>query len=75
MNTFSELYKQNYLDKEDLVPILMQTREATSYPLIKKQLERYGESLGITFEVIELKTYKEGQDIMHPIIIKPHFKE
>jgi RNase P subunit RPR2 len=68
---FIELYQQNYLDKGNLMPIFTQAREATSYKIIKRQLDRLGQSTGFTFELVELPTYKVGNDIMHPVIISP----
>jgi hypothetical protein len=68
---FIELYRQNYLDKGNLMPIFTQAREATSYKIIKKQLDRLGQSTGFAFELVELPTYKVGDDVMYPVIISP----
>lgn len=40
MQGFIELYKQNYIDKGNAMPIFAQTRESTSYHLIKRQLDK-----------------------------------
>jgi hypothetical protein len=72
---FSALYRANYLDKNDLVPIYAEAREQTSYALIKKQFERLGRELGVEFELEELKTYTVGDDIMHPVMIRPKLKK
>jgi hypothetical protein len=50
----------------------MQAREQTSFRIIKRQLDKIGKGLGIEFELVELPTYTEGEDTMHPIIIKPN---
>lgn len=68
---FIQLYKQNYLDKGTPMPIFAQARESTSYKIVKNQLDRLGKDAGLSFELIELPTYTEGQDTMHPIIIRP----
>jgi len=68
---FVELYKQNYLDKGKAMPIFAQAREATSYQIVKRQLDRLGKDAGFNFELVELPTYEVGGDVMHPIIIKP----
>ena len=72
---FTELYKQNYLDKGKVMPIFAQARESTSYQIIKKQLDKLGQEAGFDFELIELPTYEAGEDIMHPIIIRPVSKK
>jgi len=68
---FAELYKRNYLEKGDLVPIYAQAREQTSYVLIQRNLKNIAESIGVDFELEELEPYEEGPDIMHPVIIRP----
>ena len=68
---FAELYKRNYLDKGNAVPIFAQAREATSYQIVKQQLNKLGKDAGFNFELVELPTYEVGEDVMHPIIIRP----
>jgi hypothetical protein len=68
---FVELYKLNYLDKGNLIPIFAQARESSSYRIIKKQLDTLGADTGYNFELIELPVYQEGHDTMHPVIIRP----
>ncbi len=68
---FAQLYKQNYLDKGNPIPIFAQAREATSYQIVKKQLDAISKDIGFNFELIELPTHKAGKDVMHPIIIRP----
>ena len=72
---FVELYKQNYLDKGNAMPIFAQARESTSYEIVKRQLERLGTDTSYDFELIELPTYEEGKDVMHPIIIRPFLRQ
>lgn len=71
INGFVDLYRKNYLDKGDMIPLFMQAREQTSYRIIQRQLDKLGESLGINFELVELPTYTVEEDTMHPIIITP----
>ncbi|MCX7589801.1 MAG: hypothetical protein N2Z85_02585 [Patescibacteria group bacterium] len=71
---FIELYKQNYLDKGNAIPIFAQARESTSYQIIKRQLNNISKEMGYNFELIELPTYTIEKDIMHPIIIQPIIK-
>lgn len=71
IRAFTELYKQNYLDKDNPIPIFAQARETTSFRIIQRQLERLGREAGTEFELIELPTYDEGEDTMHPVIIQP----
>jgi len=74
VQAFTELYKTNYLDKNNFVPVYAQTREQTSYRLIQRQLQRLSKDLNIDFDLEELPTYKAGNDIMHPVIIRPKQK-
>lgn len=68
---FVELYKKNYLFKDDLKPIYAQLREQTSYKLVMNQLDKISKSMGIKFEVEELSTYEMGDDTMHEVILRP----
>lgn len=72
---FTELYKQNYIDKENAMPIFAQARESTSYQIVKRQLDKLGKDAGYNFELLELPTYEVGEDVMHPIIIRPVSKK
>ena len=74
VNGFTELYKKNYLDRGEMMPLFMQAREQTSYKLIQRKLQSVGGNLGIDFDLIELPIYKEGADTMHPVIIRPRKK-
>lgn len=71
INRFLELYRQFYLVPGKPLPIFAQLRDATSYPLISKQLDRMGDKLRIKFSMTEFETYTVGNDVMHPVIIEP----
>lgn len=71
IKAFTQLYKQNYLDQDNPLPIFAQARETTSFRIVQRQLERIGREAGVEFELIELPTYEVGEDTMHPIIIQP----
>ncbi len=68
---FVELYKKNYLAKDELKPIYAQLREQTSYKLVMNQLDKISKSMGIKFEVEELSAYEMGDDTMHEVILRP----
>lgn len=68
---FTELYKTNYLDKGKLIPLYLQARDATSYRILQRQLDRVGQSLGVEFSMTEFPTYSQGDDMMHPVLITP----
>jgi hypothetical protein len=67
---FAEAYKKHYIDKNNIIPILAQFREKTSYQIITKQLEKLTKDTGIEFETEELDSYKVGDDTMHEVLIK-----
>ncbi|OGM09059.1 hypothetical protein A2159_02825 [Candidatus Woesebacteria bacterium RBG_13_34_9] len=75
INGFVDLYKRNYLDQGNLMPLFMQAREQTSFKIIQRQLQKIGQEVGMDFELIELPTYTEGEDTMHPVIIRPIVKK
>ena len=68
---FAKQYKEHYLDKNNPLPIYAQARETTSYRIIKKQIDNLAKQTGTEFELIELPTYEQGGDTMHPVIIQP----
>ena len=68
---FAKQYKEHYLDKNNPLPIYAQARETTSYRIIKKQIDNLAKQTGTEFELIELPTYEQGDDTMHPIVIQP----
>ncbi|HNZ86162.1 MAG TPA: hypothetical protein PKL50_00505 [bacterium] len=67
---FAEAYKKHHIDKNNIIPILAQFREKTSYQIIAKQLEKLTKDTGIEFETEELDSYKVGDDTMHEVIIR-----
>lgn len=69
---FVSLYKSEYLDKGNLIPIVLQAREQTSYQLITRHIEALGEQAGVRFEIQEEGTRTEGADTMHMLRIIPH---
>ena len=72
MIAFLKLYKINYLDKGNSLPILVQAREKTSYIIIKNKLADYAKLAGIEdeLEIQEIGTYESGNDVMHELLIK-----
>ena len=68
---FAEIYKEHYLDKNNLIPILTEARGKTSYAIIVKQLDKIGKELGVKFEVEELEKEERGGEVMHLVLIKP----
>ena len=68
---FAKQYKEHYLDKNNPLPIYAQARETTSYRIIKKQIDNLAKQTGTEFELIELPTYEQGGDTMHPVVIQP----
>ena len=71
---FARLYKENYIDKNNPLPILAQLREKTSYPLIKKQLEKLTKDTGLKFIIEEEEENEVGGEMMHEVIIRPEKK-
>lgn len=71
---FTQLYKENYLDKNKFVPLYAQMREQTSYAIIKKQIEKLSAKIGVEFNFEEIGTYKVGNDTMHEVMIRPKAK-
>lgn len=68
---FTESYKRNYINTGNLLPIYAQMRENTSYPIIKKQLDKLAKGTGIHFQMQEVRTYEQGGDMMHEVVISP----
>lgn len=68
---FTEMYKRNYIDTGKIIPIYAQLRENTSYPIIKKQLDKLAKGTGIKFQMKEVRTYTEGNDLMYEVMILP----
>jgi hypothetical protein len=74
INGFLARYKEEYLGKENYLPIYLQAREQTSFKLIERKLDEISEELGISFARIDFDEYGQGSDIMHPMIIVPKQK-
>ena len=68
---FTQLYKENYLDKNRPVPILAQLREKTSYQIITKQLDKLSQGTGVKFVMEEIGSEEVGGDTMHVVMIRP----
>lgn len=69
---FIQLYKQNYFDIGNPLPIFAQMRESTSYKIIERGLlNRLVRGIGVEFEIEELAPYEVGDNTMHPVIIRP----
>lgn len=68
---FVERYKSEYIDKDRFISILANARDKTSYQIMLKQFQNVGKSIGVTFELEELNSYKKGSDRMHTVLIKP----
>ena len=71
MNAFVESYVENYITKGKNTPIFMQAREETSYQILRKQLEKISEKLGIHFDMKTGDKYKYGDSMMHEVILRP----
>lgn len=68
---FIRLYQENYIKKDKLIPIRAEAREVSSYKLIMRNLDTWGRSIGIKFELEEGEPYQKGEDVMHPVAIRP----
>lgn len=66
-----ELYRKNYIEKGDLVPLYAEARETTSYQLLVNNLKKVGEDLGIDFVLEESDARLVGKDVMYPVTIRP----
>lgn len=67
---FLQAYKENYLDKDNPLPIYAEMREATSYQLILNHLKSLSKKMGVSFQLEELGSYSIGADTMHRVIIR-----
>ena len=72
---FLSLYKENYLAKQNYLPLYFQAREKTSFRLVQRQLQHLGESLEVEFSSHELDTYQQGSDTMHVLLVEAKPKE
>lgn len=69
---FVKSYKQNYLDKGNLVPIYTNARSETSYALLMKHMQSLGRKFGYRFDIEEVETHQADSTTMHDIILVPH---
>jgi len=68
---FMEVYKREYLDKGDLIPVLAKAREETSYKLLLDNLEVISKRIGYSLDVQEVGTHHSGTSVMHDLLIVP----
>lgn len=71
LDSFIELYKTNYLDKQNPLPIYAYARENTSYRLITRQLTELSKRLNVPLQLIEGEPYKMGGETMRTLLIRP----
>jgi hypothetical protein len=69
---FGRLYKENYLDKGNMIPIYTNARDETSYKLLRKQLDALGKKIGYRLEMQDVGKYTTGTSTMHNVLIVPH---
>ena len=69
-----ELYRRHYIRGDMPIPIYAELREKTSYPLVLKHIESFARKLDAELQIKEFESYREGPDIMHPMLIRvtPH---
>ena len=67
---FLQLYQENYIKQDKLLPIRAEAREVSSYKLITKHLNDWGKDIGVRFELEEEGTKQEGDDTMHSVVIR-----
>jgi hypothetical protein len=71
LDAFMERYKNEYLDKNNLIPIVAHAREQTSRRLMQRKLTVLAAQLGIAVDVEEGTPYEEGGDRMYKTTIRP----
>lgn len=71
LDAFVNRYKTEYLDKNNLIPIVAVTREQTSRRLISRKLDDIASELGVTFDIQEEQPYERGGDQMYQTVIRP----
>jgi hypothetical protein len=69
---FAKLYKENYLDKGEMIPIFTNARDETSYKLLMSKIKALGDKFGYRFEVKEIGTHQADSSTMHDVLIIPH---
>ncbi len=65
------MIEENYLKKDNPIPILAEARDQTSYPIIAKQINKLGNKYGYTYEMEEMGDYENGADTMHRVVLRP----
>ena len=68
---FLEIYKREYLDKGDLLPIYMDAPERSTYPIVRKHLPSIAHKLGVQLEIAEDHQYKIGFEQVHGVLLRP----
>ncbi|MFO7807491.1 MAG: hypothetical protein R6V40_03685 [Candidatus Moraniibacteriota bacterium] len=68
---FVNRYKEKYLNNGVKIPVVAKAREKTSYGILKKQLDKISEDLGIKFEMEEAGEFYEGGEKMYEVIVRP----
>ena len=56
------------------MPIFVADATIITYEMVKKHLDTLGKDTGYDFEFVELQTYQEEENVMHPFIIRPVLK-
>lgn len=69
MLAFAKQYQERYLAKDNPLPIYMQLRDSTSYPIIIKQFENLTRGTNYTCRLNETGQYQHGNDTMHEVMI------
>ena len=70
IKTFLDQYNQQYLQRGESIPILTEARDSTTFQIITKRLEQFGQQLGVSFVMEELGTENRGGELMRKIYIR-----
>jgi hypothetical protein len=68
---FIGLYYENYIKKGRFVPIVADAREVSTYKMIRRYLDFWGNPLGLRFEFKQGDYYNSGDDVIYPVLIRP----
>lgn len=71
IQSFVQLFKQNYFNKSVNTPLYLEIRESTYHGFLQEQIIKAGKNLSIAFETENLQSYKRNKEKIHPILIKP----
>ena len=71
LDAFAKRVGESYLAKQDPIPLIFEARDATSYKIVQKHLEKLGKDYGYSFEAEEIEDYQRGDDLMHAMILRP----